>query len=495
MKSAAGRIAALVTVILGALGSYVAPSVAAEEFEKYALESVSAQLSTTQAGAHADLTTVFELSQLEGVPYAQTRDIEVALPPGVIGNPQGIPRCTVSQLGLQPEDSECPVASQVGVSEITVGGTLSGTFTEPVYNMVPPQDTDIVARLGLFAGLYPAFINVRVDPTDYGLVAVIEGAPSAAGLIGASTTLWGVPAATSHDEERLTPFEAINDETPPGGRPAGLPEAPFMSNPTDCSTSRQMTVTARSYQLPDSPSTMSAPFPQITGCGKLSFDPKFSVVPTNSEASAPTGLDAELVVPQDETPQGKATSTLKSAIVILPEGLTLNPAAGDGLQGCSPEQIGFGTIALSACPDAAKIGSMEVEVPALEDTLNGSIYQRTPEPGHLFRFWLVTDEQGVHLKLPAEIEANPLTGQLTTVFAGVPSLGGNPQVPFSSMRLHIFGGPRAPLATPAACGVPIKPILPSPLGRDVRRQRATPRCRSRAAAARVGLLRGSKPAR
>src|SRR4029077_12630766 len=131
--------------------------------------------------------------------------------------------------------------------------------------MTPPGG-DIVARFGFYAAVYPAFINVRVDPTDYSLVASIEGAPSKAGLLEATTTLWGVPAAKSHDKERLTPQEAREGKFPPGGRPSGLPEAPFLSNPPDCSLQRQISVTARSYQLPDQPSTLSAPFPQITGC-------------------------------------------------------------------------------------------------------------------------------------------------------------------------------------------------------------------------------------
>jgi hypothetical protein len=427
-------------------------SAAAGEPENYALETVAAELSDIQAGAHADLITTFALTEDEGKPHAQTRDIEVALPPGMIGNPQGIPRCTVAQLGTAPEKSECPVASQVGVTEITLGGTISGTLTEPIYNMDPPDSSDVVARLGLFAGAYPAFINVRVDPIDYSLVAVIEGAPSASGLIAATTTLWGVPAASIHDQDRLTPKEAINNESPLGGRPAGLPPAPFLSNPTDCSLQRQMTVTARSYQLPDRPSTMSAPFPQIVGCQKLSFDPTFTAVPTNPESAAPTGLDTELTIPQDETAQGRATSTVKSARVTLPEGLTINPAAGDGLAACSAEEVGYGTTRVSKCPDAAKIGSLEVEVPALEQTLRGSVYQRTPEPGNLFRFWMVSDEQGVHLKLPAKIETDPVTGQVSAVVNGIDSLGGLPQVPFSELRLRVFGGSRAPLATPARCG-------------------------------------------
>jgi hypothetical protein len=441
---------ALVALIALAFLALAGSAGAAEEFDKYGLKSAGVSLSSKQAGAHADMTISFALTEDESEhrPYARTRDLHFSLPPGVIGNPQNYPRCSIAQFGTEAKTSECPQDAQVGVTEITLHEL--GTLIEPVYNMYSPGG-DIVARFGFYAGLYPAVINVRVNPTDYSLTASVEGASAAAEVISAKTTLWGVPAADIHDELRLTPAEAAVKKLPVGGRPSGQPEAPFLSNPTDCSLARQITATAVSYQLPGQPSTLLAPYPQITGCEKLSFKPTFAAVPTSSEAFAPTGLDATLRVPQDETPQGLATSTLKKAVVTLPEGLVINPAAGEGLGACSSEQVGFGTANPSACPDAAKIGSVELEVPALEDTLHGAVYQRTPEGDQLFRFWLVTDEQGVHLKLPAEIQANPLTGQLTTVFAGIPLLGGNPQVPFSELRLHVFGGPRAPLATPG-CG-------------------------------------------
>jgi hypothetical protein len=423
----------------------------AAEFEKYEVESVSAELSNPSAGAHADVTTTFRLSTKEGEPYGLTRDIVVHLPPGVVGNPQGIPRCSSQQLGSTPSESECPVDSQVGSTEITLGGVNAGTFSEPIYNMDPPGP-EAVARLGFFAGPYPMTVNVTVDPVDYGLVARIEGAPAAAYVVSASTTLWGVPAAKVHDPFRITPAEAINGTGPPGGRESGIPEAPFMTNPTSCESPRQISVTATSYQLPGAPSTRSAPFPRITGCAALSFRPTFSLIANNPEAAAPTGVEADLRMPQDETPQGRATSTLKSAAVTLPPGFTINAAAGDGLEACSIDQVGFERDEAAHCPLGAKIGSAEIEVPALAHVLHGSVYQRTPEPGHLFRFWLVADELGVHLKLPAEIEADQVTGQLTARFAGIASLGGNPQVPVSDLKLRIFGGPRAPLATPGRCG-------------------------------------------
>ncbi|HET7454550.1 MAG TPA: hypothetical protein VFJ76_03425 [Solirubrobacterales bacterium] len=452
MSSAFGKLAAAVCAALFALA---VSSASAAEFDRYGLESVGVSLSSPQAGEHADLTTSFALNREAGIPFARTRDIEVHLPPGVIGNPQAIETCSVAQLGNTTEESACPTESQVGVSEISLPELseepFAGTFIEPIYNMKPPADSDIVARLGLFAGGYPAFINVRVDPVDYSLVAALEGSPSAVRLLGATTTLWGVPGSPVHDELRLTPQEAVERKLPPGGVEVDQ-EKPFLSNPTDCSTQREMTITARSYQLPDDPKSKTTTFPQIIGCGKVDFGLEFSALPTNTEAAAPTGIDAELTIPQNEAPAGRATSTLKSAVVTLPEGLTINPSAGDGLGSCSPEQVGYQRPEASHCPDNAKIGSAEIEVPALEHALHGSVYQRTPEPGHLFRFWLVSDELGVHLKLPAEIEANPLTGQLTTVFAGIPSLGGNPQVPVSNLKLHVFGGPRAPLATPSSCG-------------------------------------------
>jgi hypothetical protein len=176
------------------------------------------------------------------------------------------------------------------------------------------------------------------------------------------------------------------------------------------------------------------------------------MAPTNSEAAAPTGLDTELQVPQDESPLGLATSTLRSARVALPQGFAINPAAADGLVGCSAAQVGYGLNVDANCPDAAKLGSIEADVPALEEPLHGFVYQRTPEPGRLFGLWVVADEEGVHLKLPARIETNPLTGQLTTVFDGIESLGGLPQVPVSNLKLSVFGGPRAPLSTPTGCG-------------------------------------------
>jgi hypothetical protein len=452
MRAAATGFWVLCIAVLAASGVFASSAAAFEpDPEKYELKSASVSLSDTQAGAHADLTTSFELSSNENQVYAVTRDVAVHLPPGAMGNPQAIPRCSTLQFGGSLKTT-CPVNTQVGVVKVTLGGDQPGSFVEPLYNLEPPANSDIVARFGFYAALFPTIINVRVDPSDYSIVASVEGASAAAGVISAETTIWGVPADPIHNEFRITPQEALEGGAPVGGRESGLPEAPFLSNPTDCSLERQLTITATSYQAIHTPSTKTVPFPKITGCGKLDFNPTFALTPTNPEASVPTGVEADLKIPQDETPKGLATSSLKGAVVSLPEGMTINASAADGQTACSAEEVHFGENIPAQCPNASKIGSAEIDVPALERVIKGAVYLRSPEPGHLFRFWLVSDELGVHLKLPAEISTNPLTGQVTTLFLGIQSLGGNPQVPVAEIKLRIPEGPRAPLATPPSCG-------------------------------------------
>jgi hypothetical protein len=55
-------------------------------------------------------------------------------------------------------------------------------------------------------------------------------------------------------------------------------------------------------------------------------------------------------------------------------------------------------------------------------------------------------DTGIHFKVPLETEANPATGQLTTRVVDTP------QAPFSELKIHLNGGPRAPLDNPAVCG-------------------------------------------
>ena len=189
--------------------------------------------------------------------------------------------------------------------------------------------------------------------------------------------------------------------------------------------------------------------PAISGCEKLSFEPSLSATPTTRAAASPSGLDVDLTIPQNEEVNGVATSQLRDATVTLPRGMTLAPGAADGLEACSAQQVGYRASPpeTARCPEAAKIGTAEFDVPGLSRVMQGAVYQRTPEAGNLFRIWLVADELGVHVKIPGEIHLDPNTGQVTSLFVD------NPQVPLRSLKLHFKGGPRGVLATPFSCGV------------------------------------------
>jgi hypothetical protein len=423
------------------------PASAQADFSEYEISSASASLSSYQAGAHADFNTSFTLkSQLAGGDVAQTREVAISLPPGLVGNVAAIPKCTMLELGQNSETSHCPQDSQVGITELLLE-ERSDPVLEPIYNMVSPGG-DIVARFGFLAGFYPTTINVRLrSEGDYGVTATIEGAASAAGLRASNTTIWGVPGDPVHDPERVTPEEGEDGDLPPGGgRASTRPPVPFLTNPTRCGVPLEVGFSASTYQLPEMASTKTVSLGTLSGCGKLTFQPSFTATPTTPEAAAPSGLDVNLAIPQNENVNGLATSHLRDAKVVLPEGMTLAAGAADGLQGCSAEQAGYKARRPGACPPASKLGTADFDVPSLERPIEGAVYQRTPEPGHLFRVWIVADELGAHVALPGEIQLDPKSGRITSTFLD------NPQVPLRRLQLHLFGGPRAPLATPSVCG-------------------------------------------
>src|SRR5262249_39218861 len=86
---------ALATLTLSALAVFawavLAPSANADVSD-YGLQSVSASETSSQAGAHPDLTIGFHVKlDANNSPFAQTKEVKIELPPGLIGDPQGYP--------------------------------------------------------------------------------------------------------------------------------------------------------------------------------------------------------------------------------------------------------------------------------------------------------------------------------------------------------------------------------------------------------------------
>jgi hypothetical protein len=439
--------AALAAVLAIALGLAGTASAAEAEF---GFESTTAEESTSLAGAHPDLTLGFFLNHREesGLRIASGRlqELAISLPPGLVGNAPSFPRC---EMGDFNAFGNCPVDSQVGIIE-TQPSEL-GEVTEPLFNLAPTSHNEI-ARFGFIALFYPITIDVKVRTSgDYGVTATVHDASGKAALVFSKATLWGVPADPVHDEQRLNTVEAFFCKTactaPEGKRASGLlPPKPFLSNPTACED-QSVGFDATTYQVPGRHYLSSNPLPPVTECEDLRFEPHLQLEPKSHRAGAPTGLTASLRIPQNDSVSLRASSAMRAARVVLPEGMTINSAAANGLEACSDEQVGLGSEdAESNCPAGSRLGSASFISPALPDAIHGAIYQRTPGNGQLFRIWLVTDEFGLHLKLPGIIQANKATGQLTAEFTETP------QLPVEEINLEFKGGPTAPLRNPETCG-------------------------------------------
>jgi hypothetical protein len=414
------------------------------------------------AGAHADFNTTFRFDQ-EVVdtetgrtkPTGDPKDIDVALPPGLVGNPLATPKCTQAAISELKWYANCEPEKQVGLARVDIyNGFGSEPYLVPVYNLEPPPGV-----AGQFAFNFLSVI-VFVDATvtadgDYHLEAKVSNASQGLTVVGTSVTFWGVPASPVHDEERVRK----GGFTPEGESiPSNAPPLPFMSNPTGCSgTPLRTEVTAASWQEPNTPSSASYDTEEdgtpitIGDCQNVPFEASLSAQPTDRQAAAPTGLDLTLKVAQNQLPEGLSAAHLNEAVIRFPVGMTINPAAAGGLGACTPDQIGLGTDSPPSCPDDSKIGTVTVATPLLEEPLNGSVYvaqQRQNKFGSLLAVYVVVQDPatGVLVKIPGKVEANPRDGSLVARFPEAP------QLPFSELSVHLASGPRAVLVNPPTCG-------------------------------------------
>jgi hypothetical protein len=429
----------------------------------------------TQAGSHPfQLTTTimtnqraFNFNQLLGEydpePAEIAKDLVFKLPPGLVGNPTSFPQCTIAQFTL-PEISPagCPNSTAVGVASVTVRVYLGGhpilfTVLSPVFNLTPAVGEP--ARFGFIAAA-PIFLDTSVRTGgDYGVTVKVSNINQAVTFVGGRVTFWGVPGDPRHDSQRG--WSCVGDSERAGefGVPCSatserLPP-PLLELPTSCTGSLQTTVEGDSWGREDSfvSSGPSLSLPALDGCNELPFGPSISVAPDGLAGSSPSGLTVGIHVPQDVSLDGEGLgeADVRDTTVALPAGVGLNPSAADGLQACSEEQIALSVDAEALCPEASKVATLEIKSPLLPNALTGEAYlaEQNANPfGSLVALYFVARDpvSGTLVKVAGEVKPDPVTGQLVATFKDTP------QLPFEDLRLHFFGGDRAPLSTPALCG-------------------------------------------
>ncbi len=436
-----------------------------------------------QAGGHTDFSVHFRFAPTQGpgeqnfLTAGHPRLVTSDAPAGSVGNPRAVPRCELADFHLTAFGA-CPPESQIGSSMTATNfGGLEGLIIySPATSLVPsPGQT---ALLGFKSFAFSVLLHPEVrSEGDYGLRITADGIPdSLAEYMGSTLTLWGVPHDPVHDPYRI---DEVGSEV--GWHLEGVPR-PFFSAPTNCSTGPiTLDIKSISWEHEDV-AEASSTSPEPTGCEEVPFEPSISARPTTNVADSPSGLEVDIGTPQDESCElipetqleeeemlenaesvydcGIATSHLKDTTLTLPEGLALNTAGANGLDGCSSAEIGLTTPlgvtpqqftkAVPSCPDASRIASVEVDTPLLEAPMPGSVYLADPYDNpfkSLLAIYVVADDQerGLIVKLAGEVKADPVTGRLTTLVQNAP------QLPFSHFLLHFKQGPHAPLRTPG-CG-------------------------------------------
>lgn len=442
--------------------------------------------SDTQAGSHPfQLTTNVQMNDnaLLGDPPAMIKDLNFHLPPGLLGNPTPFPRCTESEFTtVNNFVNACPDDTAIGVANVNITlGPGPQRVPVPLFNLVPSRGEPARFGFEVLGTLVYMDTSVRTG-SDYGVTVSVDNISQDATLLDSSVTFWGVPGAASHDNSRG--WSCVDDEGWQGVLPSVPPctpsgeksPPPLLSMPTSCTGPLAAPVEFDSWQDEGAFATQQlfAPMPAMDGCNRLPFEPSIAVASDLPDASSPSGLTVGIHLPQELVVEGEAIaeSTVKDTTVELPQGVTVNPGGGDGLEACSEAQAGYlgnesssedVTAAFSAslpqpfCPEGAKIGTVKITTPLLPNPLTGAVYLASPAPDGeagqnpfrtLLAMYIVAEDpvSGTLVKLPGKVELNQSTGQLVSTFEDTP------QLPFEDLTLHFFGDGRAPLATPGLCG-------------------------------------------
>jgi hypothetical protein len=396
-------------------------------------------------------------------PDHRLKRVDTTLPLGFIGNPLAAPTCPQELMNkLAPGATGgfplCPAASQVGTVDLLTeaGKQMLGvdqpnaTQQLPVYNVEPRSGE--LAELGFVIQTAVVHIDISLDPTDgYAVHATIDDSPTLVPVRSAHLTLWGVPTEASHDALRFHPSATGSPLDNYYGATDNEPSRPFLTLPSQCDTPGFTAMTLRSWTEPENPFSIQSPPVRETGCEDQKFTGTLSAQPTETSASSPSGLAVDLSIPQNEQVPGLGTPPLRKVTLRLPVGVAVNPSSAGGLQACSEAEIGLGANNPVGCPDASRIGTVELQTPVLADAVHGSLFlaaQGANPFGSLIALYLVLEdhERGLLVKLAGRGALDPVTGQISTTFDE------SPQLPFSHLHVQLKSGPRAPLRTPEVCG-------------------------------------------
>ena len=438
-----------------------------------------------QAGGHVpygvtDFKVATKGSLPSEEPTAKVKSIRTDVAPGLATSPAAVPMCSKfgkeevfagSELYSEPE---CPEA-MIGINQVTVwlevfhvDLALEGN----AYNLEQPagkaSDFGVAIKLPIpitkgeleeFFTVFPIHDKTeeeRYEKKQYYSHTLIEGGVE-----------WGKEAKGTgegdyHDYFEIkkvsTALPLVSSRLVFYGRSG---EGDFITNATSCPGHNTTRLALTDLENQTVTETYTTPL-GLKGChGEEGFKeppffPGFSLKTEPSGNDQPDALTTEFSLPSHPAPKEISSSQVDTASVTLPEGMTLNPSAAAGLEGCTPAQARIHSSESGvACPPGSEIGTDTLNVPGLpEGSLTGKVYLGGPESGPItgppYTIYVVANSKryGVSVRLKAEVEPNEKTGQLTTVFRE------NPEQPFTNLTLEFNRNALTSIANPLVCGTP-----------------------------------------
>jgi hypothetical protein len=369
----------------------------------------------TQAGAHKD----FHIHV--GFGAGQVKDLTIGLPPGLVGDPNAAPLCTVTQLNADA----CPSTGSDNTKVGTVTANATVTILSPVsvtidvhgdlYNLTPQPGEP--ARFGIVLRPIKGDLCLLLPPALCNLIpnilppVILQSGVQLRPDFGLNTVINNIPNSTSGFDTTINSQDITLFGTAPGtGKP-------FMRNPTSCGTH---TTSFSATPYTGSPAGGSANF-TTDGCENEDFSPSFTAEvggPGQTASGVPT--NAATAINQDLDEAG-----LMRAVVKVPD--DFNPNAS--LLGSPCDLASFQA---HACPQSSVVGFAVATSPLLSQPLLGPV-ALVASGGALPNLGL--DLQGqLNLLLQGSIDLSK-----TVIFGDVPP--GLPDIPIAHFALSFPASP------------------------------------------------------
>lgn len=425
--------------------------------------TVTVQLSDNQLGAHADTTVKLDFNYGNSHPvlypptspfFESVKNTVVDIPAGLVGNPNAVPvedRCDPSVF----ETSICPASATVGT--FSVSSTLLGTVQDYI-DFPPNASTDFIemtitepnTRLSL----------LRTDPEVPAVFGIWIKLPFGLGIVRQKIQI--APDVNSDLKLRTTAIPAIVRSFDTGTGAPGDPVITnfiridsltikflgtlangnkFMTNPTSC-TKWESRVWVNAYEnnsnstenplgtgelynsatapaiTPDCTNQTTLPFP-ITGT---------TTVSSNARDISPD-FDFTINVPGAQANDDAVSTTPKKIVTTVPASINVDINQLGRL--CENDQF-----AADSCPDSTKVGTVAIETPLIRAGLTGDVYlvravgRALPDLGMHIRGAIHFTQRGQNSYVGTK------GNQIQTVFDDIPQVG------FTRLNVHLFGGPQ-----------------------------------------------------